>query len=105
MLLCGKWCSQCVCSGWLSIQTAGGMIWAFGWVFIVKLAVEESHYIFIWTVKKDARVITERKFICKEVLCAFSIRTHSINSPFEDGEQECFRGRRGQHEHLDFSPK
>lgn len=71
----------------------------------MKLAVEESHYIFIWTVKEDAEVITERKFICKEVLCAFSIRTHSINSPFEDGEQGCFRGGRGQHEHLDFSQK
>ena len=74
-------------------------------MFIVKSAVEESHYVFICTVKEDAQVITKKKFICKEELFAFIIRTHSIVSTFEDAEQEYFRGERSQHEHLDFSQK
>lgn len=45
-----------------------------------------------------------KKFIWKEGLCAFIIKIMAF-STFDDGEQKFFRGGRGQHENLDFSPK
>lgn len=116
-LLCRDWkacrvgMALSVRAGQPAPRTAGGGIRrsaGYSSLLAVKSAAEERPYVLIWTVKKDAQVITLRKFIWAEGLCAL-IRTHGV-STWEDAEQEFVGGGEGggwggQYEHLDFSQK